>query len=78
MVGPLETLMSAWGRVEGHVPPHQFVGVKDGEDYEIRRGLVARAFATRHVPGSLGFSVIDVRQKLKAEFAGLSARRSWS
>lgn len=72
MVGPLEDLMVAWGRVEGHVPPHTFVGMSDGDDHEIRRGLLARAFATRHMPGSLGFSLIEVRHKLKGEFAGLT------
>ena len=72
LVGPLEDLMAAWGRVEGHVPPHRFVGMRHGEDQEIRRGLIARAFATRHMAGSLGFAVIDVRQKLKGEFAELT------
>lgn len=65
---PLEALMSAWGRVEGHVPPHRFVAMRDGEDYEIRRNLLARAFRTRHCAGSIGYSIIDVRKKLKAEF----------
>ena len=72
LVEPLVELMSAWGRVEGHVPPYRFVGMKAGEDYEVRRGLLARAFATRHASGSLGFAVIDVRHKLKAEFDGLT------
>jgi ribonuclease Z len=44
----------------------------DGDDYELRRGLIARAFHTRHLPGSLGFSVLDVRQKLKAEYLELA------
>ena len=26
LVGPIEALMSAWGRVEGHVPPYKLVG----------------------------------------------------
>ena len=74
MVRPLEDLMAAWARVEGHGPghPHRIVGVREGEDYEIRRGLVARAFGVRHSPPSLGYCVIDVRQKLKAEFLGLT------
>ena len=72
LVRPLEDLMTAWGRVEGHVPPHRFVGARAGDDYEVRRGLVARAFPTAHVSGSLGFAVIDVRNKLKGEFAGLT------
>jgi ribonuclease Z len=69
LVGPLETLMSAVAGVEGHPSPHKFVGMSDGEDCEIRRGLLARAFATRHVGACLGYSIIDVRQKLKSEFA---------
>lgn len=73
LVEPLEELTSAWGRVEGHIPPHRFVGMNDGEDFEIRRGLIARAFPVRHrhAFGSLGYSVIDVRNKLKQEFVGL-------
>ncbi len=71
IVDPLENLMDAVARVEGHPSPHKFVGMGDGDDYEIRRGLIARAFATRHIGNSLGFSLIDVRQKLKEEFIGL-------
>jgi len=69
LVRPLERLMEAVAGVEGHPSPHKFVGMRDGADYEIRRGLLARAFATRHVGSSLGFTVIEVRQKLKDEFA---------
>ena len=72
LVKPLEELMRAWGRVEGHVPPFKFVGVTDGDEYEVRRGLLARAFSTFHAAGSLGFALVDVRQKLKEEYLGLS------
>lgn len=72
LVGPLEQLMSAWGRVEGHVPPHNFVGMKPGDDFEIHRNLIVRAFGTRHIRGSLGFCIIDVRLKLKQEYLGLT------
>ncbi len=69
LVAPLETLMQAVAGVEGHPSPHKFVGMSDGQDYEVRRGLFARAFATRHVGSCLGFSLVDVRQKLKPEFS---------
>ncbi len=72
LLDPLGVLLKAWGRVEGHVPPYELVGLKPGEEYEIRRGLLARSFPTRHVPGSLGFSVIDVRYKLKEQYVGLA------
>ncbi|MCK5113179.1 MAG: hypothetical protein KAR11_00255 [Phycisphaerae bacterium] len=72
LVDPLENLIRAWGRVDGQIPPYHLIPVTDGDDYEIRRGLIARCFATKHVPGSLGFSVIDVRHKLKSEFTELT------
>lgn len=70
LVDPIHELMRAWGKVEGHTPPYELVGLEANRDYEIRRGLVVRAFPTRHVAGSLGFAVIDVRQKLKPKYAG--------
>lgn len=73
LVKPLEHLMTAWSEVEGHPSPHKFVGMSHGEEYEIRRGLTAKAFDTVHVGATLGFSVIDVRQKLKDEFVGLDS-----
>lgn len=75
LVQPLKDLMVAWGRVEGHVPPHDFVPMRDGDEFEIRRGLLARAFGTRHIRGSLGFSIVEIRKKLKAEFIGLTGRQ---
>jgi ribonuclease Z len=71
LVEPIRKLMSAWGAVEGHVPPYKLAGLRPGEEFEIRRGLFARAFPVRHAPGSLGYAVVDVRQKLKEEFIGL-------
>ena len=72
LVDPLEDLMVAWGRVEGHVPPHKFVGVRDGDVFEIRRGLIVRAFSTKHLQNSLGYSIVDVRNKLKSELSELT------
>ena len=69
LVEPLEGLMQAVARVEGHPSPYKFVPMSDGEDHELRRGLYARAFATKHLVSSLGFSVVEVRHKLKDEFA---------
>ena len=72
LVGPLTGLMAAVAEVEGHPSPHRFVGMGDGDDYEIRRGLLARAFSTRHLGTSLGFAVIEVRHKLKDEYLDLT------
>lgn len=70
---PIRELLSAWGRVEGHVPPHEIIPMRDGDEYELRRGLVVRAFGTRHTRGSLGFSIVDIRRKLKEQYLGLTS-----
>jgi ribonuclease Z len=72
LVEPIKDLMKAWGRVEGHVPPHRLIGLDAGDEFALRRDLLVRTFPTRHTTDSLGFSVIDVRQKLKDEYVGLS------
>ena len=72
LVAPLEALMAVWGRIDGNVPPHKLIGMSPGDDYQIRRDLTARAFKTQHRPNSLGYSLIDVRNKLKAEFQDLT------
>ena len=65
-------LMRAWGKFEGHVPPYQVVPVLPDNDYQLRRDLIVRTFNTPHAPGSVGYSVIEVRQKLKEEYIGLT------
>jgi len=71
MVDPLKRIMTTWGRVDGKVPPHEIVGIDPGEDFEIRRDLIARSFPTKHSQGSMGFSIIDIRRKLKEKYLGL-------
>lgn len=65
-------LLRTWGKFEGHVPPHEIVGVEADEDIPLRRDLIARPFATNHSAGSLGYSVIEVRHKLKPELQELT------
>lgn len=68
LVDPLKSLLHVWGQIEGHVTPAKIVGMLPGDEYQIRRGLVARAFRNNHGVPSLGFVIVDVRRKLKPEF----------
>jgi len=70
LVNPVKELLRAWARIEGHEAPAKLVGMAPGDQYELRRGLVARAFEINHGVPSLGYAVIDVRHKLKPEFDG--------
>jgi len=67
----LEDLLDCWGRLDGCRPPANIIPVKPGQEYEIRRNLFALPFATNHCRDSLGFTIIERRQKLKKQYLDL-------
>lgn len=69
---PVRRLMDAWAEIEGHPSPFVLVPVEPMQDVELRRGLIVRPFAVNHAGGALGFTLIDLRHKLREEFLGLS------
>jgi len=71
----IQQLMAVWAEIERHPSPGVVLGVDHLEDVELRRGLVVRPFEVSHCSGALGYSVIEKRHKLKAEFAGMSGPR---
>jgi len=72
LLSPIRQIIDAWGRLDGNRIPANLVGVKAGDEYQIKPNLVARAFPTKHTMGSVGFSVIEKRKKIKPEYAKLA------
>ena len=80
LLEPVRQLLRLWGEIDGQVPPANLHVARPLEDVQLRRDLVVRPFrvnhpARRHAPqpvDSLGFAAIEVRRKLKPEFADLS------
>lgn len=72
LADPIRDLLRVWGKIEGHVSPGRIVPMTPGDTFEVRRGLEVRAFEVNHGVASLGFSVVEVRHKLKPEFNGLT------
>jgi len=68
----IQKLMDIWGDIEGHPSPGDICGVQPLEDVAIRRGLLVRPFAVNHGGNALGYTLIEVRHKLKAEYHGKS------
>jgi ribonuclease Z len=75
LVPSIHKLMDAWREIEGHRTPYRVFGLSPDEDYHVRRGLVARGFQTIHGGPCLGYSVIEVRQKLKPQYLELSGEK---
>ncbi|MBN1360110.1 MAG: MBL fold metallo-hydrolase [Sedimentisphaerales bacterium] len=72
LIRPMQEIIDLWARVDGNRVPAKLVGVKPGDEYQIKPNLFARAFPTKHSPGSVGFTVLEKRKKLKPEYVGLT------
>ena len=60
-------IVHAWAALEGKVAPHRIVPMEVGDEFEVRKGLIARAFATCHTVPSLGYTLVDRREKLRPD-----------
>ena len=72
LLKPIRDIINAWSRLDGNRIPATLVGVKPGDEYRIKPNLFAKVFPTKHSRGSVGFSVIERRKKLKSEYIGLT------
>ncbi len=75
LIEPIKDMLEAWNRVDGNKLPANLVGVKAGDEYQIKPNLFTRVFPTKHSRGSVGFTVIEKRKKIKPEYAKLNARQ---
>ncbi len=73
LLGPMRKIIDAWSRLDGNKVPANLVGVKPGDEYQIKPNLFTRVFPTKHSKGSVGYSVIEKRKKIKPEYAGLKS-----
>ncbi len=71
LLPPMRQIIDAWSKLDGNKIPAKLVGVKPGDEYKIKPNLIARVFPTKHSRGSVGFTVIEKRKKLKSEYKGL-------
>ena len=72
LLGPIREIIDAWSRLDGNKVPANLVGVKAGDEYQIKPNLFTRVFPTKHSKGSVGYTVIEKRKKIKPEYAKLT------
>ena len=72
LLGPMREIIDAWSRLDGNKIPANLVGVKAGDEYQIKPNLFTRVFPTKHSRGSVGYTVIEKRKKIKPEYAKLT------
>ena len=72
LIAAMREILAAWGHLDGNKIPANLVGVRPGDEHQIKPNLFARVFPTKHTPGSVGYCVLEKRKKLKPEYVGLS------
>jgi ribonuclease Z len=71
LIAPTQRLLAIWRDIERQDTPFELIPMSDNKLHEIRRDFGIRALATHHGSGSLGYSLISIREKLKPEYVGL-------
>ena len=78
LVEPIRDLLRIWRDIDGQEPAAHLHAVEPDRDIELRRGLIVRPFEVNHTCRgragrfqALGYTLIEVRQKLKDEFHDL-------
>ncbi|MCK4753078.1 MAG: MBL fold metallo-hydrolase [Planctomycetes bacterium] len=72
LLPPIKQIIDAWGKLDGNRIPANLVGVNPGDEYQIKPNLFTRVFPTKHSRGSVGYTVIEKRKKIKPEYAELT------
>jgi len=72
LLKPIKEIINSFSRLDGNEIPANIVGVKPGDEHQIKPNLFARVFPTKHSNGSVGYCIIEKRKKLKTEYINLS------
>ena len=72
LLAPMRKIISAWGKLDGNEIPSQLIGVTPGDEYQVKPNLFVKVFPTKHSRGSVGYTVIERRKKLKPEYLNLA------
>jgi len=72
LIEPIKEILASWEMVDGSPIPANLIGVSAGDEIQIKPNLFARVFPTKHSRGSVGFTVIEKRKKLKKEYNSLT------
>ncbi len=75
LTASISKIIDAWGSLDGNTIPARLMGVKAGDEFQVKPNLFVRVFPTRHGRGSVGYTVIERRKKLKAEYTNLNGKQ---
>jgi ribonuclease Z len=80
LINPIRDLLRVWAAIDGNEPPAHLHAAIPGVDIPLRKDLIVRPFEVNHpcrrrdrgTISALGYTAIEVRQKLIPEYQGLT------
>lgn len=72
LIPAIKQIIDGWSGLDGNRIPARLEGVKPGDEVAIKSNLIARVFPTDHCYGSVGYTILEKRKKLKSEYTDLS------
>jgi ribonuclease Z len=75
LLDPIDELLGKWRKLEKQEVPYDLVGMLPGDTFDVRRDLVIHTVRTHHGSGSLGYVLVEVRQKLRPEYLDLPGEK---
>ena len=70
LVNPVDQMLRCWRSIERQNTPYQLIPMTPGGLHQVRKDFLVRAVETHHGGTSLGYVLVSVREKLKAEYFG--------
>lgn len=67
----IHKMMAGFVELERQETPYKVIGLEDNQQIEIKNNTFLRGFHTEHTCPSMGYSIIERRSKLKAEFVDM-------
>ncbi len=75
LIDPIRRMLDVWTEIDGNPIPGEFVPVKPGDEYLIKPNLSVKVFGTKHSRGSVGYTAVEKRKKLKPEYHGFNSQQ---
>lgn len=72
LVEPMTRIMNTWEEIEKHRYAYDFIPFKPDDKFELNSQFFVKAFPAVHRIEANGYTLFEVRRKLKAEYQGLS------
>jgi ribonuclease Z len=75
LADPIKAMMRSWVALEGQRTPYEIIPLEPDQEIEVKNNIHLRGIEVSHAAGSMAYSIIERRSKLKDEYRELPQER---